>query len=57
MNHNKWPSVVATDVMRHVHALKNAVYVVCGQVKGRTLLPLPPGTEQIVEKVSALEER
>ena len=35
--------------MRHVQELKNSVYVVAGQVKGKTLLPLPPQTGHVTE--------
>ena len=48
-NHNQWPHVVSQDVMRHVHNLKSNVYVVAGQVKGKTLLPLPVGSERVAE--------
>ena len=40
-NHDGWPEVVAHDVLRHVHGIKSRVYVVSGQVRGKTLLPLP----------------
>ena len=46
-NHETWPYVVSTDVLRHVNNLKSNVYVVAGQVKGKTLLPLPVGSENI----------
>ncbi|XP_076154706.1 dynein axonemal heavy chain 17-like isoform X2 [Alosa pseudoharengus] len=36
-----WPKVVSEDVTRHAHKLKNEVFVVGGQIKGRTFLPLP----------------
>ncbi|XP_077967769.1 dynein beta chain, ciliary-like [Styela clava] len=49
-NHETWPHVVSGDVLRHVHKLKSSVFVVSGQVKGKTLLPLPPGTEKIPEQ-------
>lgn len=45
-NHENWPIVVSQDIMRHVHQLKNNVFVVSGQIKGRTLLPLPVGAEK-----------
>jgi dynein heavy chain len=48
-NHGDWPSVVCQDVMRHVQELKNSVFVVAGQVKGKTLLPLPPQTGNVTE--------
>ncbi|KAJ8313224.1 hypothetical protein KUTeg_009222, partial [Tegillarca granosa] len=46
-NHEKWPQVVSADVVRHVDGLKNNVYVVSGQAKGKTLLPFPVGAEKI----------
>ncbi|CAH1795230.1 unnamed protein product [Owenia fusiformis] len=54
-NHEQWPNVVSADVLRHVHNLKSSVYVVAGQVKGKTLLPLPVGTEK-VEEVAEKED-
>ena len=55
-NHEHWPEVVSQDVLRHAHTLKNNVYVISGQVKGRTLLPLPVGGDQVTEAVE-LDER
>ncbi|CAK8676513.1 unnamed protein product [Clavelina lepadiformis] len=55
-NHDTWPYVVYSDVLRHVHKLKSNVYVVAGQVKGKTLLPLPPSTERIQEEESPVDE-
>uniref|UniRef100_A0A8B9NRJ3 Dynein heavy chain tail domain-containing protein n=1 Tax=Accipiter nisus TaxID=211598 RepID=A0A8B9NRJ3_9AVES len=46
-NHQGWPQVVSQDIMRHVHSLKSTVFMVVGQVKGKTLLPLPAGLERI----------
>ncbi|XP_043925657.1 dynein axonemal heavy chain 9 [Protopterus annectens] len=46
-NHQSWPQVVSQDVMRHTHNLKSNVFVVIGQVRGKTLLPLPAGTEKV----------
>lgn len=50
-NHNQsgWPSVVTQDIGRHVGALKGDVLTLSGQVKGRTLLPLPPQTDLLIE--------
>ncbi|KAJ8318719.1 LOW QUALITY PROTEIN: hypothetical protein KUTeg_003810 [Tegillarca granosa] len=48
-NHEQWPKVVSSDVTRHVHNLKSSVYVVSGQAKGKTLLPLPVGAEKVEE--------
>ena len=41
-NHAGWPDVVEDDIIRHFHKLAGAVYVIGGQTKGKTLLPLPP---------------
>ncbi|KAM6297516.1 dynein axonemal heavy chain 9 [Aegotheles albertisi] len=46
-NHQGWPRVVSQDIIRHVHNLKSAVFRVLGQVEGKTLLPLPAGSEGI----------
>ncbi|XP_069510616.1 dynein axonemal heavy chain 9 [Ambystoma mexicanum] len=46
-NHSSWPQVVSQDVMRHVNHLKSNVFVVVGQVRGKTLLPLPAGSEKV----------
>ncbi|XP_064323504.1 dynein axonemal heavy chain 9 [Phalacrocorax carbo] len=46
-NHEGWPQVVSQDIMRHVHSLKSTVFMVVGQVNGKTLLPLPAGSEGI----------
>ncbi|VDI07166.1 dynein heavy chain, axonemal [Mytilus galloprovincialis] len=48
-NHGTWPYVVSTDISQHVKNTKSAVFVVTGQAKGKTLLPLPVGTERVVE--------
>ncbi|XP_026133128.1 dynein axonemal heavy chain 9 [Carassius auratus] len=45
-NHRDFPHVVSQDLMRHIHALKNNVFVIAGQVKGKTHLPVPPGFEE-----------
>ena len=39
--------MVSDDVTRHVQKLKNAVFVVSGQVDGKTLLPTPDGVDSI----------
>lgn len=48
-NHEAWPHVVSADVTRHSHRLKSDVYVVSGQAKGKTLLPLPVGADKVDE--------
>jgi dynein heavy chain len=54
-NHEQWPAVVSQDVLRHVHSLKSNVFVISGQVKGKTLLPLPVGSDQVSEACEADE--
>ncbi|XP_044152524.1 dynein axonemal heavy chain 9 [Bufo gargarizans] len=46
-NHQNWPLVVSQDVMRHVNGLKSSTFVMAGQVRGKTLLPLPSGSERM----------
>ena len=43
------------DVLRHVHSLKSNVFVIAGQVKGKTLLPLPVGSDQVSDACEADE--
>ncbi|XP_033840356.1 dynein heavy chain 9, axonemal isoform X2 [Periophthalmus magnuspinnatus] len=40
-NHTAWPQVVSQDIRHHLHTLQSNVFVVCGCVQGRTLLPFP----------------
>ena len=48
-NMGRLPRVVGQNVLRHVIDLKGAVYRCAGQVRGKTLLPLPIDAEQINE--------
>ena len=47
-NRGRWPDVVSNDVIRNIGGLSGDVFMFSGQVKGQTLLPLPPETESIV---------
>ncbi|ESO06976.1 hypothetical protein HELRODRAFT_171011 [Helobdella robusta] len=47
MNQTSWPHVVVKDLARQVSAMKNKTYVTTGQIKGKTLLPQPVGTEKM----------
>ncbi|KAG8128895.1 hypothetical protein E2320_015668, partial [Naja naja] len=40
-NHNSWPNVVSQDIIHHVCSLKRSVFVMVGQIRGKTLLSLP----------------
>ncbi|XP_054619923.1 dynein axonemal heavy chain 9-like isoform X2 [Dunckerocampus dactyliophorus] len=44
-NHTEWPQVVSQDVRQLIHSLKSNVFVVSGQVQGKTLLSVPIGFE------------
>ncbi|XP_032178864.1 dynein heavy chain 9, axonemal isoform X1 [Mustela erminea] len=46
-NHLDWPHVVRLDVQRHAHSLQCDLLVLLEHVKGKTLLPLPVGTEKL----------
>lgn len=46
-NQAVWPQVVSRDIVEHASTLKSSAFVVSGQMKGETLLPLPVGTEHI----------
>ncbi|KAK7113097.1 dynein beta chain, ciliary-like [Littorina saxatilis] len=45
-NQKSWPKVVSLDVVRNVEHLKCKVFMVAGHVKGKTMLPLPVGSER-----------
>lgn len=55
-NHGQWPAVIAKDVHKHVHSLRNTVYQVKGQVNGQTVLPMPVGIERVSEVEKTLTE-
>ncbi|EPQ13414.1 Dynein heavy chain 9, axonemal [Myotis brandtii] len=46
-NHLDWPPVVRQDVQRHAHSLQGDLMVLLEQVRGKTLLPLPVGSENM----------
>ena len=55
-NNTLWPGVVTEDVIRHMEVLKGDVFVLSGQIKGRTLLPLPAAAESIIEAAERHKE-
>ncbi|XP_063098488.1 dynein axonemal heavy chain 9 isoform X2 [Cavia porcellus] len=46
-NHSDWPHMVCQDVRRHAHTLQSDLFVILEQLKGRTFLPLPVGSEKV----------
>ena len=54
-NRLKWPNVVSSDLMRHVGGFKGEVFLFSGQVKGKTLLPLPPQADQMAKAADNYE--
>ncbi|XP_069786101.1 dynein axonemal heavy chain 17-like isoform X2 [Narcine bancroftii] len=46
-NMSKWPQVVSEDVVKHAQQLKNDVFVVGGQLKGKALLALPKSADTL----------
>ncbi|CAH8610928.1 unnamed protein product [Heterobilharzia americana] len=48
-NYSSWPTVVYEDVIKYAHGLKKQTDIVVGQVKGKTLLPLPVEQERFKE--------
>ena len=42
LNQQGWSDLVKKDLMEKFHNFLSLVYVTIGQVRGRTLLPLPP---------------
>ncbi|XP_061561508.1 dynein heavy chain 9, axonemal isoform X3 [Phycodurus eques] len=56
-NHTEWPQVVAQDVKHLIHSLKDNMFVMSGQVQGKTLLPLPVGFESVEQVASETDNR
>ncbi|KAJ7315905.1 hypothetical protein JRQ81_002067 [Phrynocephalus forsythii] len=50
-----WPRVVADDVIRQAHRLKNEMFVMGGKIKGKTLLPLPEHLDSLGSTTDMLE--
>ncbi len=50
-----WPKVVSGDVQSSMNKLKSEVYEITGSMKGRTLLPMPAGMEQIENETNVRE--
>ena len=48
-NQESWPTVISNDVIRHTNSLKHQTDVILGQSKGKTLLPLPLGSESVTD--------
>uniref|UniRef100_A0A7N8XYV6 Dynein axonemal heavy chain 11 n=1 Tax=Mastacembelus armatus TaxID=205130 RepID=A0A7N8XYV6_9TELE len=44
-NHRTWPNLLSEDISRHVESLSWKTSVVCGQVLGKTVLPIPNATD------------
>ncbi|NXE83161.1 DYH17 protein, partial [Cochlearius cochlearius] len=50
-----WPRVVVEDIMRQVHRLKNAMFVMGGKIQGKPLLPLPEHLDRQDNSSTALD--
>ncbi|KAL6090807.1 hypothetical protein STEG23_013233, partial [Scotinomys teguina] len=46
-NHLDWPDMVCQDIRHHAHSLQCDLLVILEHMKGRTLLPLPDGSEKV----------
>ncbi|KAM5310557.1 dynein axonemal heavy chain 9 isoform 2-T2 [Glossophaga mutica] len=46
-NHLDWPPVVCQDVQQHAHSLQCDLMVILEHRRGKTLLPLPAGSEKM----------
>uniref|UniRef100_T1IU37 Dynein beta chain, ciliary n=1 Tax=Strigamia maritima TaxID=126957 RepID=T1IU37_STRMM len=53
----KWTSVVANDIMSHVHDMQGTISQVYGEMKGKTILSLPAGIERIREADQLAREK
>ncbi|ODN03963.1 Dynein beta chain, ciliary [Orchesella cincta] len=55
-NQDKWPETVVTDVKNQTQEICSTLYTVQGQLKGKTLLPMPVNLEQMEENERRLDE-
>ena len=55
-NQDGWPEVITKEVVDNLHKFIANVYVTIGQMKGKTLLPLPP-TETKEEKAGGARDK
>ncbi len=48
-NQNDYLKVISNDLSRHLNNLKNKTYVISGQMKGKTQLPIPIGADKLTD--------
>jgi dynein heavy chain len=56
MNQIGWSDLVSKDLMDKFHQFLAHTYVTIGQIKGRTLLPLPPSDVTSSERTSSKDK-
>lgn len=56
LNQINWSDLVTKDLMDKFHNFMAHTYVTLGQVKGRTLLPLPPSDVTSSDKTSSKDK-
>jgi dynein heavy chain len=56
-NQSDWPKVISNDLMKHINNLKNRTFVISGQIKGKTQLPIPAGVEKVSDEDIRMAER
>lgn len=56
MNQIGWSDLVSKDLMDKFHSFLAHTFVTIGQVKGRTLLPLPPNDVTSSERTSSKDK-
>ena len=47
----------SNDLIKHINNLKNRTYVISGQMKGKTQLPIPAGAERVSDEDLKMAER
>ncbi len=56
LNQENWPDTVVSDVKQHTQEICGVLYSVQGQLKGKTLLPMPLNTDAIDENEQKVSE-
>ena len=52
----RWQTVVSAEVRSHGQKLENEVYEITGSIKGRTMLPMPAGIDNINAEGKSLDQ-
>lgn len=56
VNQDKWPETVVSDLKQQTQEICSILYTVQGQLRGKTLLPMPINLDMIEENERRMEQ-